>query len=62
MTEREKRAYRPVEELRETLSSLAGQKFKLDCGHHITFHHNLGSSMLIHNDRELKLICSLCGY
>ena len=37
MTKEEKAHYRPSEELREALNQLKGEKFRLDCGHHVTF-------------------------
>ena len=31
-------------------------------GHHITFGHNFGNDIKIYNGKELKIICSQCGY
>ena len=63
MTNEEKTKYRDTDELREFLSqTLKGKKYRLDCGHHITWGHSLGSDITIYNGKELKIICSLCGY
>lgn len=45
--------------------TLAGRKFKLDCGHHITFGKYLGNDLTLRNgakNKGFKCICSLCGY
>lgn len=63
MTKEEKARYRDTDELRDILTrALNGMKFRLDCGHHITWGHSLGSDITIYNGKELKIICSLCGY
>ena len=59
---KEKQKYQSTEELRKILSRLKGQKFKLDCGHHVTFGHFLGNNITIINGKRPKIICSLCGY
>jgi len=63
MTKEQEKEYQEVEVLKEILSkTVAGKKFRLDCGHHITFGHNLGNDITIYNGKELKIICSQCGY
>jgi hypothetical protein len=62
MTKEQKKKYEDTERLREIIKTLKGRKFKLDCSHHITFCHHLGSDIMIYNDSEVKIICSLCSY
>jgi hypothetical protein len=63
MTKEEKIRYAEPELLREILKRvLSGRKFRLDCGHHVTFSHNLGNDITIYNGKELKIICSQCGH
>ena len=62
MTNEEKKKYENTENLKQILRSLKGRKFKLDCGHHITFGHHLGNSVMIYNGNKFKIICSLCSY
>jgi hypothetical protein len=63
MTENQKKAYEETDALREILKTLKGKKFKLDCGHHITFCHNLGNDITIYNSNTKPIIiCSQCGY
>lgn len=40
------------------LKKLLKGKYRLDCGHHVTFNHNLGSKVMIINGKPLKIICS----
>ena len=61
-TEAKKNSYQDTEPLREGLLGLEGQKFRLDCGHHVTFGCFLGNDLTILNGKVLKIICSLCGY
>ena len=61
MRKEEKELYQETDKLRETIRLLSGQKYKLDCGHHITIGHNLGNDITILNGKDLKIICSLCG-
>ena len=42
--------------------TLAGLKFKLDCGHHITFNAVLGNDLIIRNGKRLTITCAQCGY
>jgi hypothetical protein len=62
MTEDQKRKYESTETLRKTINQLKGRKFRLDCGHHVTFNHHLANDITIRNGKHLKIICSLCGY
>lgn len=62
MTQAEKEKYRETEELRRLLGQFKGQKFKLDCGHHVTFGHYLGNDITIRNGKKPEIICSQCGY
>jgi len=63
MTKEQENEYQDVEVLKKILSkTVAGKKFRLDCRHHITFNHNLGNDIIIYNGKELKIICSQCGY
>jgi hypothetical protein len=63
MTKAQLAEYAETEELREILEKvLAGKKFKLLCGHHVSFLHHLGNDITIYNGKSLKIICSQCGY
>ena len=63
MTREQKLQYAETDELREILEkALGGKKFKLSCGHHVTFLHHLGNDVTIYNGKSLKIICSQCGY
>ncbi len=62
MTKQQKEAYQNVEELKKIIQSLKGKKFKLDCGHYMTFGYHLGNDITIRNGKEPVITCSLCGY
>ena len=63
MTKEEKERYEEPEQLRDILQrTLAGKKFRLDCGHLVTWHTHLGNDVTIYNGKKLKIVCSLCGY
>ena len=63
MTKKEKERYDGPELLRDILQrTLAGKKFRLDCGHYVSFGHFLGNDITIINGKEFKIICSLCGH
>ena len=62
MTKKEQKLYRETEDLRDIVKNLAGMKFKLDCGHHVTFGFFLGNDITILNGKEPQIICSECGY
>ena len=62
MTQQEKSQYEDAQVLKDILKGLRGRKFRLDCGHHITFGHNLGNDITIYNGKTVRIVCSLCGY
>jgi len=62
MTKQQKEVYEDTARLREILSRLKGRKFKLDCGHHVTFGHFLGNDITVRNGKKPEIICSQCGY
>ncbi len=63
MTKSEKALYEEPEQLRAILKrTIDGKKFKLDCGHHVTFGYFLGNDITIYNGKRMKVICSQCGY
>ena len=63
MINEEKERYEAPELLRDILQrTLKGMKFRLDCGHHVTFGSNLGNDITIYNGKEYKIICSQCGH
>ncbi|MFH2059649.1 MAG: hypothetical protein ABIJ59_12200 [Pseudomonadota bacterium] len=62
MTKEQRQLYQNPEKLREIILQLKGKKFKLDCGHHVTFGHFLGSDITIRNGANPEITCSLCGY
>ena len=66
MTRKQKDLYESANALRQLLwQTLAGRKFKLQCGHHSTFGQQLGSDLTLRNgakNRGFVVICSLCGY
>ena len=57
-----KSEYADVAELKNFLNQLKGKKFILDCGHKVTFGTFLGNDITIRNGKNLKIICSQCGY
>ena len=62
MTKEEEDEYEDVEVLKKEIEKLRGRKFKLDCGHHVTFGHFLGNDVTIINGKEFELYCLLCCY
>ena len=62
MTKKQQKLYQEVEALKKIIRSLKGKKYKLDCGHHITFGHFLGNDITIRNGKHPVITCSLCGY
>ena len=62
MNEYDRRKYAETDELRKILKQLVGKKFKLDCGHVVTFGHHFGNNITIYNGKTFKIICSQCGY
>lgn len=61
VTKTQKEFYQDTEILRKILSQLKGKKFKLDCGHHVTFGYFLGNDITVLNGKNPKIICSQCG-
>ena len=57
-----KKEYESTDTLRKLLSHLHGKKFRLDCGHHVTFGYYLGNDITILNGKHQKIICSECGH
>jgi hypothetical protein len=53
--------YADVEELKAIIRQLRGKKFKLECGHRVTFGYFLGNDILIRNGKEPTIICSDCA-
>jgi hypothetical protein len=63
MTRADIAKYEEPEALKAILQrTLAGLKFRLDCGHHITFNAVLGNDLIIRNSKRLTITCSQCGY
>lgn len=64
MTAEQEAKYKDTEVLRKILQCFNGWKFRLDCGHHVTFGHNFGNDVTILNSSgdKIKIICSLCGH
>ncbi len=62
MTLSQKEKYADVEELIKFLNLLKGKKFKLECGHHVTFGFYLGNDVVIRNGKELEITCLQCNY
>lgn len=62
MTKEQQDKYASADQLRKFVQELKGKKFKLDCGHHVTFGHFFGNDIMIRNGAEPQIICSLCGY
>ena len=62
MTKQQKEAYQDVEALKKLIQSLKGKKYRLSCGHHVTFGHFLGNDITIINGKSPKIICAQCGY
>ena len=63
MTKEQERQYEEPEVLREILKrTLAGKKFKLDCGHKVSFGYFLGNDITIYNGKRFRVVCSQCGY
>jgi hypothetical protein len=64
MTRKQKDKYKSADALREILwQTLAGGKWKLDCGHFYTGAAYLGNDIAVKNGaRGFKVICSLCSY
>lgn len=62
MTKEQEQRYQDTDELRKIIKQLKGSRYRLDCGHHISFGHTFGNNITIINGKEPKIICSQCGY
>jgi hypothetical protein len=62
MSNEEMERYEDTSALKQIIKNLHGRKFRLDCGHHVTFGYWLGNDVTIYNGKEPKIICSQCGY
>jgi hypothetical protein len=63
MTDEQKKEYQQPELLKDILVRvLSGKSNMLDCGHRVSFFHHLGNDVAIYNGKELKVVCSQCGY
>jgi ribosomal protein S19 len=62
MTKSQADKYESAETLRKIFEELKGRKFKLDCGHHVTFGTFLGNNITVYNGKKPEIICSECGY
>ncbi|MGC9975157.1 MAG: hypothetical protein ABSC57_00350 [Syntrophales bacterium] len=62
MTEARRKAYESQEAIREIVESLKGRKFRLDCGHRVTFGCFFGNSITIYNGKHPEIIYSQCGH
>jgi hypothetical protein len=60
MTRKDQKAYQSSAALKKILLAHAGQKFRLDCGHHVTLGHNFGNNIVILNGKTLRAVCSDC--
>ena len=52
MTKEKKEAYETHESLRKIIVGLKGRKFKLFCGHHVSFGYSLGNNIHISNGKR----------
>jgi len=62
MTNKQKEAYKNSDALKKIFVRLKDRKFRLDCGHHVTFGYYLGNDILIRNGKKPEIICIQCGY
>ena len=63
MTKAQKSGYEDSKILKTILKNyLTGRKFRLDCGHHVTFGYFLGNDITIYNGKKLTITCAQCGY
>jgi len=62
MTNQQKEVYEDAEALKQIIKNLKGRKFRLDCGHHVTFGYFIGNDITIFNGKTPKIICSQCSY
>jgi len=63
MKRAERDKYGDPEALKDILHrTLYKKKFRLECGHYITFGAVLGNDLIIRNGKDFTVICSQCGY
>ena len=66
MNKKQRGRYEPPEALKEVLfKALAGRRYRLDCGHCISFYKgNLANDLTFRNGwgGDVKVICAQCGY
>ena len=62
MKKQQKEPYQDVEELKKIIRRMKGKKYRLSCGHHVTFGYYLGNDITIRNGKNPEITCSLCGY
>lgn len=62
MRKEQKQAYEETEVLRQVVKKLRNRKFRLDCGHHVTFGHWLGNDVTIRNGKDPRITCLECCY
>jgi len=63
MTRQQKQAYAEPDILKDILKrTLYRKKFRLQCGHHITFNTTLGNDLTVRNGKDFTVICAQCGY
>jgi hypothetical protein len=65
MTKQQRQSYANSGALSEILQrTLAGRKFRLDCGHHITIGHQFSNGLVIRGNginQPMTVICADCG-
>jgi len=62
MKKKEKAKYAEPEVLASILyRELKGRKFRLSCGHFVTFNETLGNSLVVMNGKRLSIVCLDCG-
>ena len=59
---KDKKNYENTNTLKQVIKDLKGRKFRLDCGHHVTFGYEMGNNITIYNGKNPTIICSQCGY
>lgn len=62
MKKQQKEPYQDVEELKKIIRRMKGKKYRLSCGHLVTFGYYLGNDITIRNGKNPEITCSLCGY
>ena len=60
MTREQRQQYQDCTSLKAILSQAKGQKFRLDCGHHVTLGHPWGNDIVLRQNG--RIVCTLCAY